>query len=149
MAYFLIRSTGLSVFRTTTRFIHTEAEDTKFLNMIQTFYRRAVIFFSDVDLLRLFQAKHTDVGRDLSELINQCNTVLRVAFPLRRLDGRLETIVGYRTQHSHHRTPCKGGIRYSTAVDLEEMEALSSLNTYKCAVVGVPFGSNIFFYSVT
>jgi glutamate dehydrogenase (NAD(P)+) len=85
-------------------------------------------------------AEHTNVPKDVLGLITACNSIVRVSFPLRRDDGRIETIAGYRAQHSHHRLPCKGGIRFSTEVDLQEVEALASLMTYKCAVVDVPFG---------
>ncbi len=61
-------------------------------------------------------------------------------FPFRKKDGEVTLITGYRVQHSHHRKPCKGGIRYDKAVDLQEVTALASLMTYKCAVVDVPFG---------
>ncbi|GAM19123.1 hypothetical protein SAMD00019534_022980 [Acytostelium subglobosum LB1] len=72
--------------------------------------------------------------------MKECHVVLRVEFPIKNEHGDVDIITGYRAQHSHHRLPCKGGIRYSDEVDLQEVMALASLMTYKCAVVDVPFG---------
>eukprot|EP01138_Halocafeteria_seosinensis_P002567 gb/GECG01002625.1/.p1 GENE.gb/GECG01002625.1/~~gb/GECG01002625.1/.p1 ORF type:complete len:524 (+),score=64.23 gb/GECG01002625.1/:1-1572(+) len=85
-------------------------------------------------------AKYTKIDKGVLEVVKACNSLIRVSFPLRRDNGDVEVINGYRAQHSHHRLPCKGGIRYSTGVDLQEIEALASLMTYKCSVVDVPFG---------
>uniref|UniRef100_A0A7S1CA73 Glutamate dehydrogenase n=1 Tax=Bicosoecida sp. CB-2014 TaxID=1486930 RepID=A0A7S1CA73_9STRA len=85
-------------------------------------------------------ARHSGMDEGLLDLVKGCNSVLRVSFPLRRDDGTIEVIRAYRAQHSHHRTPTKGGIRYSEHVNLQEVEALASLMTYKCALVDVPFG---------
>lgn len=78
--------------------------------------------------------------------IRKCAAVFRVKFPVRvnlnEKTGEYDTMIveGFRVQHSHHRLPCKGGIRYSEHVDQEEVMALASLMTYKCAIVDVPFG---------
>lgn len=72
--------------------------------------------------------------------IRQCNTVVQFSFPLRRDDGTLDTIHAWRAEHSQHKLPTKGGIRYDLNVDAEETMALAALMTYKCAVVDVPFG---------
>lgn len=65
---------------------------------------------------------------------------LTVALPVMMDDGRIEVFDGYRVQHSSARGPCKGGIRYHPGVDLDEVRALAALMTWKCAVVGIPYG---------
>mmetsp|Transcript_33819 Transcript_33819/g.54583 ORF Transcript_33819/g.54583 Transcript_33819/m.54583 type:complete len:525 (+) Transcript_33819:89-1663(+) len=101
-------------------------EEPRFLEMVKMNFEKA--------------AKHTDLTPGLIKQIMACNSVLRISFPIERDDGTIEVIRSYRAQHSHHRSPCKGGIRYAEAVDLQEVEALASLMTFKCAVVNVPFG---------
>ncbi len=73
------------------------------------------------------------------EQIKQCNSVYRMHFPV-KIGDKVEVIKAYRVQHSHHKSPCKGGIRFATAVNLDEVMALAALMTYKCAIVNVPFG---------
>jgi len=85
-------------------------------------------------------AQKTSIDPMMIKQIDACNSVLRVSFPIKRDDGSIDVIRGYRAQHSHHRTPCKGGIRYSNHVDLQEVQALASLMTFKCSIVNVPFG---------
>jgi glutamate dehydrogenase (NAD(P)+) len=76
----------------------------------------------------------------LLDQIRACNSVHAFQFPLRHPDGRIEVIRAWRAEHSQHRLPAKGGIRFSAAVDESEVKALAALMTYKCAVVDVPFG---------
>eukprot|EP00744_Colponema_vietnamica_P000599 GILI01001050.1.p1 GENE.GILI01001050.1~~GILI01001050.1.p1 ORF type:complete len:513 (+),score=175.48 GILI01001050.1:70-1608(+) len=98
----------------------------RFLEMVKIYFDRA--------------SKHTGINAGLLDVIKACNAVLRVSFPVKRGDGSVQQITAYRAQHSHHRMPTKGGIRYGPTVDLQEVEALASLMTYKCAVVDVPYG---------
>ncbi|MCC7205370.1 MAG: Glu/Leu/Phe/Val dehydrogenase, partial [Phycisphaeraceae bacterium] len=85
-------------------------------------------------------AAHTDLAPGLLDQIRQCNTVCRFVFPLRRDDGSIQTIEAYRAQHSTHRLPVKGGLRFSPHLTQDTVMALAGLMTFKCALVGVPFG---------
>ena len=85
-------------------------------------------------------AAHLDLPPGLLAQIKACSSVFRVSFPLKRDDGTIEVINGWRAQHSVHRLPTKGGIRFAPQVDEDEVSALAALMTYKCALVDVPFG---------
>ncbi|MGF1678718.1 MAG: Glu/Leu/Phe/Val dehydrogenase [Candidatus Methylacidiphilales bacterium] len=85
-------------------------------------------------------SKHSRLDRDLIDQVRCCNSVYRMRFPVKDDEGRIVVVEAFRAQHSHHRLPCKGGIRYSLQVTQDEVIALASLMTYKCAIVGVPFG---------
>lgn len=85
-------------------------------------------------------AKHTEVDEGILAQIRACNSVYFVQFPVKMDDGSIKVVEAYRAQHSHHRMPTKGGIRYSEHVNQEEVMALAALMTYKCALVDVPFG---------
>jgi glutamate dehydrogenase (NAD(P)+) len=85
-------------------------------------------------------ARLTSHSPGLLEQVKCCNAVYRMRFPVKRDDGTIEVVEAYRAEHSHHRTPTKGGIRFSLDVTQDEVIALAGLMTYKCAVVGVPFG---------
>ncbi len=84
-------------------------------------------------------ASYTDIHPGLLEQIKVCNAVYQMRFPV-KIGENYEVIEAYRVQHSHHRLPTKGGIRFSHLVDQEEVMALAALMTYKCAIVDVPFG---------
>ncbi|MEJ7821854.1 MAG: Glu/Leu/Phe/Val dehydrogenase, partial [Chitinophagaceae bacterium] len=96
-------------------------------------------FFQSVERSFDKAAIFTDWDAGILEQIKQCNSVYQMRFPV-KIGDKVETIEAYRVQHSHHKTPCKGGIRFSLAVNQDEVMALAALMTYKCAIVNVPFG---------
>ena len=97
----------------------------KFLNDVHAYFDKAAAF--------------TNHPKGLLQQIKVCNGIYNFKFPV-EIAGKIEVIEGIRVQHSHHKSPTKGGIRYSEIVDQEEVEALATLMTFKCAVVDVPFG---------
>lgn len=99
-----------------------------------------VSFFDQVNRNFDRAASFTTHPTGLLEIIKTCNSVYHFTFPLEKDDGSIEVIHAWRAEHSHHKLPTKGGIRYSLAVNEDEVMALAALMTYKCAVVDAPFG---------
>jgi glutamate dehydrogenase (NAD(P)+) len=97
-------------------------------------------FFGAVERSFDKAAQFTTWDPGVLEQIKACNAVYRMKFPVRMDDGRIEVIEAYRVQHSQHKTPCKGGIRFAAEVNQDEVMALAALMTFKCAIVNVPFG---------
>ena len=98
----------------------------RFLEQVQMFFDRA--------------AAKTGISPDYLDLIKTCDNVIRFSIPIRRDDGRIESITCYRAQHKHHKLPVKGGTRYSPDMSIQEVMALASLMTFKLTIADVPFG---------
>ena len=97
-------------------------------------------FFDNVNQFVDQAASFVNLPNGLLEQIKECNSVYQVNFPIQLDNGSYQTITSYRVQHSHHRLPVKGGIRYSLEVNEDEVKALAALMSYKCALMDVPFG---------
>ncbi len=85
-------------------------------------------------------ADKINLSEDMREILRQPKRELTVNFPVRLDNGRVKTFTGYRVQHNVNRGPAKGGIRYGPDVTLDEVKALAMWMTWKCAVVGIPYG---------
>ncbi len=99
---------------------------TSFLNQVNQAFDQAATF--------------TNHDPTLLANIKACKNLFYTSFPIKRDDGRIEVLHAWRAEHSHHKLPTKGGIRYAENVDADEIQALAALMTYKCALVDVPFG---------
>jgi glutamate dehydrogenase (NAD(P)+) len=97
-------------------------------------------FFENVLRYVDHAASFSQQPKGLLDQIKHCNSVYHFEFPLRHHDGSVEVIHAWRVEHSHHKLPCKGGIRYAAEVNEDEVKALAALMTYKCAIVDVPYG---------
>jgi glutamate dehydrogenase (NAD(P)+) len=97
-------------------------------------------FFESVERNFDKAASFTNIkDKGILDQIKACNSIYRINFPVKIAD-KVEVIEAYRVQHSHHKLPTKGGIRFSMDVNQDEVMALAALMTYKCAIVNVPFG---------
>jgi len=96
-------------------------------------------FLENVEMMVNDTIEKIDIDPNISKILKTCQSVLQLKFPV-KINGRIEIFRGWRAVHSSHRLPVKGGLRFATNVNQEEVEALASLMTFKCAVVDVPFG---------
>lgn len=101
----------------------------------------------ELNLLKVVEQQFDDAAHMLKlepgllRQIKACNNLYSFNFPV-MVDGKVQMFEGWRAEHSHHRKPLKGGIRYSLNVDEHEVMGLAALMTYKCALVNVPFGGS-------
>lgn len=119
------------------------ALDPDFSLMVEYFFHRGCQIAKPkliADMKVGTEMERTNQADGILNLMSQCDHVLEVSFPIRRDSGAYEIVTGYRAQHCNHRTPLKGGIRYSLSVSRDEVMALSALMTFKCACVDVPYG---------
>ena len=97
-------------------------------------------FFDSVSNYFDRAARFSTIRPGMLDQVKSCNSVYRMRFPVKQDDGSITVVEAFRAEHSHHRLPTKGGIRFSMDIHIDETIALAALMTYKCAIVGVPFG---------
>ncbi|TNN11634.1 Glutamate dehydrogenase 1 isoform 5 [Schistosoma japonicum] len=140
----LCRRSLLPVTKFANRWYSNEQEDVRFHLMVEGYYDKASVLVEQ-KLMSELQSKAPDnekakIVKGTLNIIRPPTHIFEVNFPHKADDGTFKIIQGFRAQHSVHRRPTKGGIRYSMDVCRDEVMALAALMTYKCAVVDVPFG---------
>ncbi|XP_050309051.1 glutamate dehydrogenase, mitochondrial-like [Anthonomus grandis grandis] len=123
-------------------------ENPKFSQMVQYFFHRACEICEDKFVEDLMKVRGNMLTKEEAQIkvdamlrqIEACESMVEVSFPLKRDNGKYEIIQGWRAQHSTHKLPVKGGLRYSEGVNADEIRALSAIMTFKCAVCDVPYG---------
>jgi len=100
-----------------------------------------VSFRKSVNLTFEMAQATLDLPPGLAYYIETVHNVYQVRFPV-KINGKIESFIGWRATHSEHKLPVKGGIRFAPMVDQDEVEALAALMSYKCALVDVPFGGS-------
>jgi glutamate dehydrogenase (NAD(P)+) len=96
-------------------------------------------FLENVEMMVNDTIDRIKIDPNISKILKTCRSVIQLKFPV-KIKGEIKIFHGWRAVHSNHRLPVKGGLRFSTDVNQEEIEALASLMTFKCALVDVPFG---------
>ena len=102
---------------------------------------KEVSFLESVNLSFDAALATLDIPEGMAQYIKNVNNVYQVRFPV-KINGQVENFVGWRSVHSDHQLPAKGGIRFAPNVNQDEVEALAALMSYKCALVDVPFGGS-------
>lgn len=109
--------------------ITTYGEEPRFLDQVHQFLDKA--------------AEYTNLNDQILAFVKKCNSIIRFKIPIKRANGKIETVTCYRAQHSHHKLPVKGGIRIVPDLNVSDIEALASLMTWKIAAVDIPLGGGM------
>ena len=107
---------------------------------ITTEPREGMTPFESVNYFFSEAAEHIGLDDETRAVLSGTYREIRVQVPIRKDDGRVETVYGYRVQHNGARGPYKGGVRFHPDADIEEVRALASLMSWKTALVDIPFG---------
>ncbi|KAL1115669.1 hypothetical protein AAG570_005959 [Ranatra chinensis] len=122
-----------------------EQQDPIFSEMVDFYFYRAVgklesAFDEMMKELQVSDEERKMRRNAIVNLMGTCRNQIKVSYPLKRANGEYEIIECYRVHHSTHRLPVKGGIRYSDDINMDEVRALATLMTWKCAMANIPFG---------